>query len=583
MIAGVRRWLPVVLATLLPAVVAFHARVDTSSGDARGALLTAQAICEHGTLKLDAYRDTIEDNPEAYQYRVRRKGHHLYYFFPLGTPLLSAPFVAIANGMGMDMRSLRDDARLQNLLSVLTMALAGLLIYVLARVWVSPVKALLLLLPFLFGSPLASTLGTGLWSSNWAVVFTLCGTLLLCRAAVLEARPRPFLLAAALFCAYLCKPSAAIMSVVALGMLFVMHWRQAIKFAVAMAALLAGFALFSRHEFGQWLPDYYSPFRLSAGSGALLQGIYGNLLSPSRGILVSCSYLLAMCMGSVILFRRLRSQPLFWGAWAWIGLHLLSISKFYKWWGGWSFGSRLFVEAFPAWILLSLLVLTEAKLRFKQARYRVWIGYVVISAMISVFINTAQGLYNEKTAAWNASPNIDEHPELLFSWRFPQWLATPASLAARAAQLRLASCPMRDLNASVRADSADVVFESWSGTGESATGPYRWSIGKRARIWMVPSQGSPVSVSGTLHITAGTFGRQRIRVLFNGRHLGVIEGAYPTPETFGFELHDTVVESPLSVTFLTPDATSPAQVGQSRDDRKLGLSLYGMTLMPTDR
>jgi hypothetical protein len=55
----------------------------------------------------------------------------------------------------------------------------------------------------------------------------------------------------------------------------------------------------------------------------------------------------------------------------------------------------------------------------------------VAASLLAIFINTYQGLYNPLTAAWNARPNIDEHPELLFDWDHPQWLASKDSLRDR--------------------------------------------------------------------------------------------------------------------------------------------------------
>jgi hypothetical protein len=48
----------------------------------------------------------------------------------------------------------------------------------------------------------------------------------------------------------------------------------------------------------------------------------------------------------------------------------------------------------------------------------------LILGLAGIFINSGQGLFNVKTALWNAYPNIDEYPELLFDWRYPQFLTT---------------------------------------------------------------------------------------------------------------------------------------------------------------
>ena len=52
-------------------------------------------------------------------------------------------------------------------------------------------------------------------------------------------------------------------------------------------------------------------------------------------------------------------------------------------------------------------------------------------SLISIFINTYQGLYNPATGKWNNSPNIDEYPDYLFDWKYPQFMATPKLLKER--------------------------------------------------------------------------------------------------------------------------------------------------------
>ena len=80
------------LAMAVLAVVGLH-RVDRTDADARGTLLVSEALITHGTIRLDQYDDATLARDAGV---LQQKGGHQYHYFPLGTPVLSVPFVAVA-------------------------------------------------------------------------------------------------------------------------------------------------------------------------------------------------------------------------------------------------------------------------------------------------------------------------------------------------------------------------------------------------------------------------------------------------------------------------------------------------------
>jgi hypothetical protein len=147
--------------------------VAYTAGDARGSLLTSQALLQHGTIRLDAYYDT------SWPDTVAQHGDHLYYIFPVGTSLWATPFVLVANLPGQDMATPAHDTALQETLAALATALALLLIYLISRCFVGTMASLLLSATFVLGTAIASTLGSALWSIDCALVLTLAALLLL--------------------------------------------------------------------------------------------------------------------------------------------------------------------------------------------------------------------------------------------------------------------------------------------------------------------------------------------------------------------------------------------------------------------
>ena len=337
--------------SVLAFFLAYLSPIDYTFADPWGNLLTAQAILEHGTVRLDAYADAaaISDLHLAWPHR-----RHLYYFFPTGTSVFTVPAVWLASLGGRDMAASDQNSALQGLLSALTVALAFPLIFALCRFFVSAGRSLLLACAFAFGSSTASTLGTALWSSNLTLLFNLLVLVLLVRDRHGPKNASPYLLGLLLFCSYFCRPTAAVLVAVTFAYLGLRRRALLAPAALAFSLPFAAFVSFSLSEYGQWLPPYYSASRL--GSQEFATALAGNLVSPSRGLLVLCPYLVLTVLGSVVGFRRLWRDDFFAFGLVWSALHWITISSYPNWWGAWSFGNRLFADALPAVVLLTAVV-----------------------------------------------------------------------------------------------------------------------------------------------------------------------------------------------------------------------------------
>jgi hypothetical protein len=106
-----------------------------------------------------------------------------------------------------------------------------------------------------------------------------------------------------------------------------------------------------------------------------------------------------------------------------------------KWWGGWSYGPRLSTDLVPWFVLLAILSLrafrddvirASVTGRSLNPRFRVrdraLVSIACVLLALGVAIN-ARGALSWETTSWNASPNIDSHPERVWDWRAPQFLA----------------------------------------------------------------------------------------------------------------------------------------------------------------
>lgn len=560
------------------------------SGDSQEALVTAQAILQHNTIRLDAYY------PEGWPATVTQEGGHLYYYFPLGTSLLSVPFVGVQLWRGKDMLVEADNFALQRHLAALMVAFSLILVYLICRRFVGRGLSLLFTVVFVFGSSIVSTMGTALWSVDLAFLFMLLAILVLINppGGNLQ-RVAPYLLGAALFMAYLSRPTAAAMILPVFVYVLLVKRAWFLGMAATFAVLATGLVLFSQSEFGQVLPSYYLPSRLKDNE-AFWTALYANLASPGRGILVYSPFLLAVLAGLALVLRQIWRQPLLWLALAWIVLHLVSVSQLWRWWGGWSFGSRFMAETLLAWLLVTLLVWPAAQQALSRPVYAGLTGSFAALGVVAILINTVQGLYNPATVDWNGWHRplaAGESPQiaLMLDWRYPQFLASPRQLAARNVKYWLAESPQPlALGAGIVAQSTAVLFEGWYEPETSDGDTWRWSSGDSAKILFTADPALADSARPlTLRVVASYFQPQRVTVLLNGEPIGVIDdrGDGATAQhsvPFDSSLLVFSGERPFNtLEFHIPNAVSPATIVPGNpDERVIGMALREVWLLAVD-
>jgi len=391
------------------AVLSLTAKVDYSDSDPFVSMYSAQRLVESGGMDLTPYKE-LHDLAFVKQINGR-----YYDYFPPGTALFSAPFVALYKAAGADMRSADGSRQVQKGIAALVTALSAVLALVIARRWLSLSQSLLLTAVLFMGSSLLSTLGTALWNLNFTVFWMLCALVILTRNLAAVSDGKAALLGFFLFAAFLCRPTAALFILFAFSLLLLENRRALLISMLVSAALLALFAAISLYELGMVLPPYYLPSRLE--SDLFEQALVGNTFSPSRGLFVFSPFLLVL-LAAVIFYRGRQGRWMLWGAMLWCLLHLILVSRFPHWWAGNSFGARLMTDTMPGWLLISIIGYRA----LLAQRRRVWLGGFALTACMAVYSNTVQGLFNPYTQEWNKAPGVDENPAQLVDWRYPQFL-----------------------------------------------------------------------------------------------------------------------------------------------------------------
>nr|WP_298165448.1 hypothetical protein [uncultured Pseudomonas sp.] len=570
------RWFGWLLAALIVTVIATQETYNTRS-DPRGTLLVSQALAQHGTLKLDVYGKPLLD---SYGYVIQRKAGHFYHYFPLGTALLSAPFVAVANALGFDMT--RDEHLVQMALTALAALLIAFILYRTARLYLPRTPSLLLTGLCWFGSSLASTVGTALWSHDYALVFSSAAIFLLLSRPVqtlgsatqaiaqqpVSRRPpellRPLLIGACLFLAYLCRPTLALLAPFLLLYYFIQDRKSSLLAALTLGLLLLAFMGWSIGEFAQILPDYYLPKRLEGGEFAT--ALYANLLSPARGLLIFSPFIaVSLLLTLVLAVRNKALLSLSLISLAWPTAHLLSISQFPHWWAGWSFGPRLLVDALPG-LYVGLFSALGALRQRRRLAYAALLG----SGLLAIPINTYQALFNPYGMHWNVEPNVDLYPEYLFDWRYPQFLHNEARHERRLSEFYSRQLPKVTGLIEVSYDSEQAAFDSFY---ELEPG-FRWSEGRAAKLHLVLDGQTQQALRGEIELLAGFLDKQRLLIGLNGEQ--VYSGKfYGGEREIRFQVPPELFRTGLNTfTFQLPDAHKPA----SADPRILAMAFRKLSI-----
>jgi len=491
--------------------------ISCASSDSRWTLLTSQSLIENSTIKLDSYID-IEGGYSIKKdgkigYGIERKGEHYYNFFPIGSSLSSLPFVWVEMQLDdLNLKSITHNTKVQKHIASFVAIAIFITLYLIANIYFDSIWSIIIAISFWSGSALASTLGDGLWSHTFAVLYALLSIYMMLKIELYSKDRYWILLSLSLFMAYLSRPTMSLLSVMVVLYLFFNHKRAvAIKIILFVSLLLGLFVLFSLYEFDQLLPSYYMPKRLSSDS--FLTALYANTFSPSRGLFIFSPFLLLFFItprDSYNIVRREKSLLIVSG---WVVAHLIVVSKFPHWSGGWCFGSRFMSDVLPAIYLLFVILLSEIYSSQNGTRKRFVSLFLVVTIPISIYINLYKGLYSIYSASeWNRFPAKDNG--YYFDWRYPQFLHSQQRQSDRILEYMIKSIEPISTGKSIRFDDKNVAFPEWSIYEKRA----RWSIGHRVRMAFYLKKYS--RLKGILRLRVGTSDMQEIGVSINGKFIG---------------------------------------------------------------
>ncbi|HEY0407504.1 MAG TPA: hypothetical protein VGC89_17350 [Pyrinomonadaceae bacterium] len=561
--------------------------------DSNYTILLSQSLIEHGSFKLDNYAlPRLEPMNRGYYtsngaiYQLELANNHIYYHLPPGSSVLSVPYVALMKLFGL--KATNPDGTYSRIGETeIEVSLAGILMAALAVIFfytarlVLPLKwSAILAAGATFGTQSWSTASRALWTDTWGILLLGIVVLMLLAHETGKRRLNPIWLASLLAWAYFVRPTNAVHIIAITVYLVIYHRRLFVPYAITGALWFAGFVAYSWHNCHQLLPNYYQSTRLNFS--VFWVAMAGNLISPARGLLVYVPVLLFVCYLLARYWSYVRFQRLVLLSLAIIVGHLIAVSGFPHWWGGHCFGPRFTTGLLP-WLVLPSVLALEAWLRQRDERRETsqpsrWRDQLIMGGallVISMFIN-GRGAMSHATWLWNSRPiGVDEHPERLWDWRQPQFLAgwMPQPLPRRFP-------PASGYIDFSTTDADEYLWHGWSGREES----FRWTDGKEASLVFGLDEVNDTLLDMKLgpFLPKGKLSEQRVHVIVNGQRVETLTLKEEGANEYKLLLPKSILSEKNLLVFGLPDANSPRALGLSDDPRLLGVALYWIQLQPQE-
>ncbi|MFN2454453.1 MAG: hypothetical protein ABR577_09555 [Pyrinomonadaceae bacterium] len=554
-------------------------------GDSKFSMLVSESLLTHGTFALDHYRipelqlTTAGDGTRSTNmYQLEWSNSHIFYFFPPGTSLLSAPYVALMKAFGIS-PSNRDgtynahgEQTIQLGLAALLMAALTLLFYATSRMLLPIAWSALIAMSAAFSTQIWSTASRAMWSQTWEALL-LGGIIWLLLAQETGRRKmNPVLLATLLAWLYFVRPTAAVCIIAITLYVFAFYRYLFVRYSLTGIFWLAGFVFYSWHNFGHALPSYYRASRLQFD--VFWIALAGNLVSPSRGLLIYAPAVIFVFYLLARYRRELALRRLVWLALAIVGGHLFVLSSFAHWWGGSSYGARMTTDLIP-WMVLLAFCGVDAMRRWHAAhdQQSSWLNRSIPLAtgaclmLFGVFVNE-RGAFAYKTAVWNNFPaNVDAQPQRVWNWKYPQFLAG------------LVHPPLPALfplaNGSVDFGTPDADHYIWYGWSP-IEGESRWcDEGEAAIVFLLGKpEDAVLQIRMGAFLVPGKLDEQRVEISLNGRPVAALKIREPKDEIYTVAVPKNALRDRNVLVFKLPDAAAPKAFSQSSDLRLLSIRVW---------
>lgn len=383
-------------------------------------IYTSMSIINEGNTDLDEYRGLISEN----DLRIDRIGGHLYSRYPIGTPVLTLPYILLLDKFSKEVLEIDMikiiKGRPESFIAAAIVAFSSVLIYLIVGLALDDLKySMLLVFIFAFCTSAWSTASRATWQHGPSMLLLSIALYLLLLA---KSKPKyePWLIrftSIALAFSYVVRPTNSIPILLFTIFIFIRHRKHFWSYCLWSMIVAVPFVMFNLTTYHALLHPYY------ASSGQLrvssFEALAGTLFSPSRGLFIFTPVLLFSIYGIVLKIRHKQMDMLDYFLLMIIVLHWIVSSSHLFWWGGHSYGPRYFTDILPYFIYF--MIPTLKKMPTLRGIKRV--GFIVAfccSIAISFFIHY-RGATSWDAYLWNVGPVPVE--DKLWDWHDLQFLA----------------------------------------------------------------------------------------------------------------------------------------------------------------
>jgi len=401
----------------------------TQNADSMYSLAASEQLLTHGNVELTRCAKPGDSLP----YQLTPRGDACYYGYPLGSTILSLPFVQNMC-LNRGLSTFHADGRLnEGMESLLQLKIAAdvsaaiiVLFFVLCRFYCSPAVSAAIALGFAFGSPVWSTLSRSLWSHTWMVALLSLALVLIEWRRRMENTSRRTDIACGLALGtvlfwMLFTRAHGVFSALGIGVYLLLHHRRLLMVTVGTGTLwVAALVGISLHEFGTLTPpSVYSASNIDGRD--VLNRFAWLMVSPSRGLLIYCPYVAAVGVLLVAYRKHLADAGMLLPAGIAIATHTALFSCYDGWHMGSSYGPRYFADLLP-WFTLATAIAVRAVLASP--------GRTRIAALVLLAICFAWGGFVHGRGAnavkawyWNWRAIAVGQETAVKEWNHPQFLA----------------------------------------------------------------------------------------------------------------------------------------------------------------
>ncbi|MGH9379363.1 MAG: hypothetical protein ACRD2Z_01930 [Thermoanaerobaculia bacterium] len=309
-------------ALFLLVILIYRESEVTMTSDAHYTMLASVALLDGQGLDVGSYLPRPLDpqrhpgmklprDPDGLPYQLMEIDGRLVPFYPPGTAVLSAPVVALMRPLGygpFDAQGRYDAVSEQRAMRHIAFLLTASFIVL---VFLMASELLQLSVSFLFGlaaalaTPAWSTLSRSLWSHDWMVVLAAAAIWLLLRSAT-RGRPPPAIVLGTLAAWSAFVRPTGVLVLAGVGVfLLLFSPRAVLRYAVSALLWAVIFGLCFQATYGTMLPPYFTGHAMATGGWRFAEALAGTLVSPSRGLLVFCPWIVCVAW---LLWRYRRTR-----------------------------------------------------------------------------------------------------------------------------------------------------------------------------------------------------------------------------------------------------------------------------------